>query len=75
MEEQNKQVEIPETLTPEQAIGILIQGVQVAQQKGVYTLADAALLNKAVDTFTKVAAENQARAEAETKLDATTTES
>lgn len=46
-------VNIPEKLTPEQAVGVLIQGVQVAQQKGVYTLSDAALLAKAVETFTQ----------------------
>lgn len=43
--------QVPENLTPQQALGLLIQGVHFAQSKGVYTLKDAALLDKAVSVF------------------------
>ena len=46
-----KQV-IPETLTTQQALQVLVDAVRIAQSKGVYTLEDAALVLKAIDTFT-----------------------
>lgn len=51
--ENNKDVKVPEVLTPQQALNILIQGVNLAQNKGgVYNLSDAALIDKAVRVFT-----------------------
>jgi hypothetical protein len=41
----------PQDLTPQQALSILIQGVNHAQSKGVYSLDDAELLAKAVRVF------------------------
>lgn len=57
---------IPDKLTQQEALAILIQGVNVAQSKGVYSLDDAALIAKAVRTFVrpKVAEEAPAKAEA-----------
>lgn len=48
---QQPAAQVPENLTPQQALGLLIQGVHFAQSKGVYTLKDAALLDKAVSVF------------------------
>lgn len=42
---------VPENLNPQQALSLLIQGVHFAQSKGVYTLKDAAMLDKAVSVF------------------------
>lgn len=41
----------PQDLTPQQALSVIIQGVQFAQTKGVYSLDDAELLAKAVRVF------------------------
>ena len=49
--QQPQAAQVPENLTPQQALGLLIQGVHFAQSKGVYTLKDAALLDKAVSVF------------------------
>ena len=35
--------------TPEQAVGLLIQGVQLAQSRGTYNLSEAQLLSQAVN--------------------------
>lgn len=43
---------VPENLTPQQALAILVQGVQFAQTKGIYSLTDAELISKAVRVFT-----------------------
>lgn len=44
-------------LNPQQALSVLIQGVQFAQSKGVFSLEDAELIAKAVRVFvTKPAA-------------------
>ena len=63
MENQNQQnqpaVEVPENLTPQQALAILVQGVQFAQTKGVYSLTDAELISKAVRVFTNQDAEGK----------------
>lgn len=42
---------VPEILSPQQALALLIQGVNFAQSKGVFNLQDAELLSKAVRTF------------------------
>ena len=54
MENQNQTAgnEVPENLTPQQALAILVQGVQFAQTKGIYSLTDAELISKAVRVFT-----------------------
>lgn len=52
MDKNIQQPPIPETLTQNQALGLLIQGVNFAQSKGVFALNDAALLHKAVSMFT-----------------------
>jgi hypothetical protein len=44
---------IPETLTGQQALNILIQGVQYGQTKGIYSLSDAELISKAVRLFSQ----------------------
>lgn len=58
---QPAQVAVPENLNPQQALSVLIQGVHFAQSKGVFTLKDAALLDKAVSVFTN---NEQAKTEA-----------
>lgn len=40
-------------MNEQQALEILVKGVQLAQQKGVYTLQDAALIAQAVSVFVK----------------------
>lgn len=40
-------------LNPQQAISVLIQAVNFAQSKGVYSLEDAEILSKAVKVFVK----------------------
>ena len=55
MENQNQNQpagQVPENLTPQQALAILVQGVQFAQTKGIYSLTDAELISKAVRVFT-----------------------
>lgn len=63
MENQKQQnqpaVEVPENLTPQQALAILVQGVQFAQTKGIYSLTDAELISKAVRVFTNQDAEGK----------------
>ena len=38
--------------TPQQAVNLLIQGVQVAQQRGAYQLNEASVLSEAVNFLT-----------------------
>lgn len=40
-------------MKPEEALKVLVNAVQFAQQKGAYTLADAKVIAEAVETFTK----------------------
>ena len=47
------QAQIPAELNPQQAISVLIQAVNFAQSKGVYSLEDAEILSKAVKVFVK----------------------
>lgn len=42
---------LPENLSQQQALHLLIQGVQFAQSKGVFSLLDAGLLDRAVRVF------------------------
>ena len=51
-ENQTQNQPVPENLTPQQALAILVQGVQFAQTKGIYSLTDAELISKAVRIFT-----------------------
>lgn len=61
----------PENMTQQQALSLLIQGVQFAQSKGVFSLADAGLLDRAVRVFT-VQAPKSEMAEAQTTSETTT---
>ncbi len=45
--------EQPTEMTPPQAIGLLIQGIDWAQSKGVFSLEDAELLSRAKKVFVK----------------------
>jgi hypothetical protein len=45
--------QVPAELNPQQAISVLIQAVNFAQSKGVYSLEDAEILSKAVKVFVK----------------------
>lgn len=44
-------VQIPETLTPQQALQVLVDAAKVSQSKGIFTLDDAELVNKAIKAF------------------------
>jgi hypothetical protein len=48
---QQEPIAVPEQLNPQQALSILIQAVNFAQSKGVYSLEDAEILSKAVKVF------------------------
>lgn len=50
-------------MNQQQALGILVQAVRLAQSKGVYTLEDAEVIAKAVKLFTPVAEEKAEGAE------------
>ena len=43
--------EIPENLTQQQAVGLLVQGVQMAQSRGAYNLNEAELIAKAIRAY------------------------
>jgi len=48
-----EQTEPERTLkTPQQAVSLLIQGIQVAQQRGAYQLNEASILSEAVNFLT-----------------------
>ena len=51
MASQQTTTQIPETLTQQQAIGLLVQGVQIAQQRGAYNLEEAELIAIAIRAF------------------------
>jgi hypothetical protein len=42
---------IPEKLTQQQALQVLVDAARVAQSKGIFTLDDAELVNKAIKAF------------------------
>jgi hypothetical protein len=65
MASQQPTTEIPETLTQQQAIGLLVQGVQIAQQRGAYNLEEAELIAIAIRAFKP--AEEKAAASTETE--------
>ena len=49
-----EQTEPERTLkTPQQAVSLLIQGIQVAQQRGAYQLNEASILSDAVNFLTQ----------------------
>ncbi len=76
MASQQTTTEIPETLTQQQAIGLLVQGVQIAQQRGAYNLEEAELIAIAIRAFKPAeekAAEKPAAQQPATET-ATTTE-
>lgn len=43
--------QIPEQLTQQQALQVLVDAARVAQSKGIFTLDDAELVNKAIKAF------------------------
>jgi hypothetical protein len=46
-----QQVAIPENLNQQQALQVLVDAARVAQAKGIFTLDDAELVNKAIRAF------------------------
>lgn len=42
---------IPETLTQQQALQVLVDAARISQQKGIFSLDDAELVNKAIRAF------------------------
>ena len=44
-----------QTLTPQEAVKVLINAVQVGQQKGAYSFEDSTLIFQAINTLTKPA--------------------
>ena len=44
-------VQIPEVLNQQQALQVLVDAARVAQSKGIFTLDDAELVNKAIKAF------------------------
>lgn len=53
MSNQQQSMQIPNELTQQQALEVLVSGVQVAQSKGVYNLQEAELISKACRVFIK----------------------
>lgn len=45
------QAQIPEALNQQQALQVLVDAARVAQSKGIFTLDDAELVNKAIKAF------------------------
>jgi hypothetical protein len=43
--------QIPESLNQQQALQVLVDAARIAQSKGVFTLDDAELVNKAIKAF------------------------
>ena len=73
MATQQTTTQIPETLTQQQAIGLLVQGVQIAQQRGAYNLEEAELIAIAIRAF-KPQSEQQAATQPTESAAETTTE-
>jgi hypothetical protein len=48
---ENKIQQIPEHLTQQQALQVLVDAARVSQSKGIFTLDDAELVNKAIKAF------------------------
>lgn len=45
------QAQIPDVLNQQQALQVLVDAARVAQSKGIFTLDDAELVNKAIKAF------------------------
>jgi hypothetical protein len=45
------QITVPENLNQQQALQVLVDAARVAQSKGIFTLDDAELVNKAIRAF------------------------
>ena len=74
MSSQQTTTEIPETLTQQQAIGLLVQGVQIAQQRGAYNLEEAELIAIAIRAFRPQSEQQAAQQPTESATETTTTE-
>jgi hypothetical protein len=48
---QGQPMPIPEKLTQQQALQVLVDAARIAQSKGLFTLDDAELVNKAIKAF------------------------
>lgn len=48
---QTPNTQIPEVLNQNQALQVLVDAARVAQSKGIFTLDDAELVNKAIKAF------------------------
>jgi len=59
--------------SPQQAVSLLIQGVQVAQQRGAYQLNEASLLSEAVSFLTGVPEVSEAFGNTEVETEETET--
>ena len=59
--------------SPQQAVSLLIQGVQVAQQRGAYQLNEASLLSEAVSFLTGVPEVQEAFGDSEVETEETET--
>ena len=70
MASQQTTSEIPDNLTQQQAIGLLVQGVQIAQQRGAYNLEEAELIAIAIRAFKP--AEEKAAAKPSTETETAT---
>jgi hypothetical protein len=66
MASQQTTSEIPDNLTQQQAIGLLVQGVQIAQQRGAYNLEEAELIAIAIRAFKPVEEKAAAKPSTET---------
>lgn len=67
--------QVPAELNPQQAISVLIQAVNFAQSKGIYSLEDAEILSKAVKVFVKKEDKPTAESPVTDQVEATTAES
>lgn len=72
MSSQQTTTEIPETLTQQQAIGLLVQGVQIAQQRGAYNLEEAELIAIAIRAFKPQSEQQEAQQPTESVAETTT---
>lgn len=59
MSSQQQTMQIPNELTQQQALEVLVSGVQVAQSKGVYNLQEAELISKACRVFVRPVSQEQ----------------
>ena len=50
-EKPQAQPSIPESLNQQQALQVLVDAAKIAQSKGIFTLDDAELVNKAIRAF------------------------